>query len=844
MKRLLDQLSFKKNRYARPNQEWICGHADEGHSCPLGPDERGRCRHTGECFPAKSGDRWLCTRGEAHGGKCMEGPLPNGACAHPIALCQPTPSLRRNRGRLTWLLVALTLGVLLLVFAGKERRKWTSPGALSVHHATSGTECEDCHTPEKSNSNSFARPIVFQKRAAEDSQLCLKCHSLGPQPFSPHGAPAPALAAFTTRAKGEKSEPSLLLVAGTAVANVSRMTSGQLPCSTCHQEHHGKDFNIAHFSETQCQVCHRVQFASLAKGHPEFASYPYERRTRIYFDHATHIQEHFPATKEKAPTSCQACHIPAVAGGKMVVNSFEQSCAVCHADNISASSPVAFFRVPGIDVTSLARAGISIGQWPKDADDKLTPFMELLLGTDISGGKVLATLKGKDLLDLSGASPEQLSAASRLAWAVKEFLYDFEAEGQSFLIKRLREGLPPGQTSVPLTALTGGIPRAGLVSWRKEWMPDLLREVSDYRRGVLPPLPPVPRAAPKAPIAAPAQKAKQPPSDADILGGAESTKEQSSPAKPSATATPGDDILGGGEPSKEQSSPGKPSATATPGDDILGGGEPSKEQSPSAKPTAAAPVGDDILGGGAPVVTPSPAVAAAAPSRPPPRGKAGKRRALASPAPVFPTQSSQPKPETEAATDETWMAAGWFRAKDGFTLAYRPSGHADPFLAAWFNAAGIVPSVGSGILQTLATPTGPGSCGKCHTVDVIPNGAQRVNWTAARSEPNGHPFTKFSHTAHLSLMTEKGCQTCHVLSPSSKYSTYFQAADPTNPSSTNRDPSHFESNFAPLPKMECATCHTARIAGGSCLLCHNYHTGTFATDMSQVARIHPIASQK
>jgi hypothetical protein len=502
----------------------------------------------------------------------------------------------------------------------------------------------------------------------------------------------------------------------------------------------------------------------------------------------------------------------------MVVNSFEQSCAVCHADNISASSPVAFFRVPGIDVTSLARAGISIGQWPKDADDKLTPFMELLLGTDISGGKVLATLKGKDLLDLSSASPEQLAAASRLAWAVKEFLYDFEAKGQSFLIKRLREGLPPGQNSIPLTALTGGIPRTGLISWRKEWMPDLLREVSDYRRGVLPPLSPVPRAAPKAPIAAPAQKTKQPPSDADILGGAESTKEQPSPAKPSATATPGDDILGGGE--------------------------PSKEQSPSAKATAAAPVGDDILGGGAPVVTPSPAVAAAAPSRPPPRGKPGKRRALASPAPVLPTESSQPKPETEAATDEIWMAAGWFRAKDGFTLAYRPSGHADPFLAAWFNAAGIVPSVGSGILQTLATPTGPGSCGKCHTVDIIPSGAQRVNWTAARSEPNGHPFTKFSHTAHLSLMTEKGCQTCHVLSPSSKYSTYFQAADPTNPSSANRDPSHFESNFAPLPKMECATCHTARIAGGNCLLCHNYHTGTFATDMSQVARIHPLASQK
>lgn len=820
MRRLLDQLSFKKNRYARPNQDWICGHTDEGHPCPLGPDDRGRCRHTGECFPAKSGDRWLCTRRDAQGGKCSEGPLPNGACAHQIPPCQPKPSVRRVRGQLAWVLVALTLGILLVVLAGTGRRKWTNPGDLSVHHATSATECEDCHTPEKTKSSSFLHLAAFQKRAADDSQLCLKCHSLGPQPSSPHGVPAPTLAAFTTRSKAEKSDPTLLIRAGSAIANVNQMKSGGLTCSICHQEHHGKDFDIAHFSEAQCQVCHRVQFASLAKGHPEFATYPYQRRTRIYFDHASHIQDHFPAAKEKAPTSCQACHIPSVSGGKMIVNSFEQSCAVCHADNISKSSPVAFFRVPGIDAISLARAGISIGQWPKEADDELTPFMELLLGSDISGGKVLEVLKGRDLRDLRNATPEQLSAVSRLAWAVKEFLYDFEDKGQSFLMKRLQEGLPPGQHSVQLTALTGGLPRAGLISWRKEWMPDLLREVSDYRRGILPPPPPVPRAPAATPAPKPAEKTKQPPSDADILGGADSSKEQSPPAKPSATAPPGDDILGGGESAKPSVPPAKPGAAAPAGDDILGGGE-------SAKP-APAPV------------------TAAAPG-PPSRRDRGKRRGpppSATPVPKSGGGAPQPTPESESATDETWMAAGWFRAKDGFTLSYRPSGHADPFLAAWFNAATMVPSFGSGILKTLGAPTGPGSCSKCHSVDLTPNQAMKINWTAARPEPNAHQFTKFSHTAHLSLMTEKGCQTCHVLNLASKYNTFFQPADPTDPS-VNRDPSQFfESNFASLPKMECGSCHTPRIAGDNCLLCHNYHTGSFATDMSQVARIHPIAAQQ
>jgi hypothetical protein len=784
MRRLLDQLSFKKNRYARPNQGWICGRTDEGHPCPLGPNERGRCQHTGECFPAKSGDRWHCTRREAQGGKCAEGPLPTGACSHPIPPCQPLSSLRRTRGQFAWILGALTAAVLLLVLAGRSRREWIDPGELTVHHATSGTECEDCHILEKPASGSLVAAGLLQKRAGDDSQLCLKCHALGPEPFSPHGAPAPALAAFTSRSKAEKSKPSFLLRAGTAITNMNRVRSGQLACSTCHQEHHGKNFNIAHLSKQQCQVCHSVQFASLANGHPEFASYPYQRRTRIYFDHASHLQEHFPAAKEKAPTSCQACHVPAVSGGKMVVNNFEQSCSACHADNIGKSSPVAFFRVPGIDIGALSKASISIGQWPKDADDKMTPFMEFLLGSDTPGGQALAALKGKDLLDLRSASREQLAAAAKLAWAVKELLFDFEVEGQPFLLKRLQERLSPGQDAAQLAALAGGIPRAGLIAARKEWMPDLLREIPDYRRGILPappPPPPAPRAT-AAPV--PAEKAKQPSPDSDILGDT----------------------------------------------------EPTTGSTPPGKSTEAAPPGDDILGDSAPAV----------PSPPPSKRRRQKKTVLPPPPASPPPKTvAQPKPEIEPAADETWMSVGgWYRPKDGFTFAYRPSGHADPFLVAWLNISAAASSVASGILQNLTNPLGAGSCAKCHSVDGDRNGKSRINWIAARSEQNEHPFTKFSHTTHLSLMTERGCQTCHVLNPASKYGTYFQSADPTNPAGANRDPLHFESNFASLPKMECAKCHTARVAGDNCLLCHNYHTGSFATDMSRAARFHPIASQQ
>jgi hypothetical protein len=263
------------------------------------------------------------------------------------------------------------------------------------------------------------------------------------------------------------------------------------------------------------------------------------------------------------------------------------------------------------------------------------------------------------------------------------------------------------------------------------------------------------------------------------------------------------------------------------------------------KASAAAPPGDDILGAG------DLAAAPAAPAKKSSGAAGHSRRRGRTSAEAAPVQKaaegtlpSPPAPAAEFVSDEAWTATGWFRTADGFTLSYRPSGHADPFLAAWFNAAAAAPSLGQGILKNLGAATGPGTCAKCHTVDQVPNQGLRVNWTAARPVPNAHAFTKFSHTSHLSLMTEHGCQTCHVLNPASTYATFFQPGDPSSPSE-NRDPSHFfQSNFASLPKQQCSNCHTPRVAGDDCLLCHNYHTGTFATDMSKVARIHPLAAQE
>ena len=88
---------FDAQNYARPNQNWICGHAWQGNACRQGPDAKGRCRATAECKPVletKPGEtkgRWRCTR---PGCVCEAGPLPDGSCCRPIAKCSPVPTLR------------------------------------------------------------------------------------------------------------------------------------------------------------------------------------------------------------------------------------------------------------------------------------------------------------------------------------------------------------------------------------------------------------------------------------------------------------------------------------------------------------------------------------------------------------------------------------------------------------------------------------------------------------------------------------------------------------------------------------------------------------------------------
>jgi hypothetical protein len=72
-------------------------------------------------------------------------------------------------------------------------------------------------------------------------------------------------------------------------------------------------------------------------------------------------------------------------------------------------------------------------------------------------------------------------------------------------------------------------------------------------------------------------------------------------------------------------------------------------------------------------------------------------------------------------------------------------------------------------------------------------------WKSNRRAANLRPITKFDHGPHLTLPKLNDCQSCHPLG---------------------------KTDFLPIQKNQCSSCHQENAAGESCTQCHNYHVGS------------------
>lgn len=503
MSRPIEEYGFDPSRYERPNHQWLCGRTLEGRPCHVGPSSRGECRADRQCIPHAKGDRWTCTRPKAWGGTCSEGPMPDGICPHRIPKCQPMRSILGKRRIATFLIFSAALGALLFMLGGTNATTFVSPGELTRQHSSIRHDCSACHSNADAGFLEWTRQAVAGHPEIDESSLCLDCHEFGGHALSPHSQPPGQLAAVTERLQKSGSSrgtplPFRLLEMG---PEVPRTENGELACATCHQEHRGRDAELARISDIQCQTCHQNQFHGFSNGHPEFTDYPYERRTRLYFDHSTHYGRHFKLFKRimpdgAAPESCRTCHELDFSGDHVLVKDFEVSCADCHAQQIEDDvlPGVAFFRLPRIDKPALDEAGLDIGSWPEDLATTrlekrpLPPVMQLLLNADPEFQQVQRRLENVNPADLSEVPGDQLKAVADYVWAVKSLVFDVRERGRAALTERLETALAGSPSRNRLAVLVGaqsnGRSLANVLSTAADtWLPELKREVEAHRRG-------------------------------------------------------------------------------------------------------------------------------------------------------------------------------------------------------------------------------------------------------------------------------------------------------------------------------------------------------------------------
>jgi predicted CXXCH cytochrome family protein len=798
----LQSFSHLRSQYVRPTQRWVCGWTASGRPCRIGPNRHGECQARFECEPVLVGDRWECTRPPTAGGKCAGGPLGDGTCSCALAPCAPVRSERARRGRLIFYTFAALLAVVAVLLGGKHADSLIQPGRLSPQHAGIA-DCGACHTTFGAGPAGWLHAAFVRAVPKDAGKPCLACHEIGAQPLEAHSLDAQALTAL-----GKTLFVSLHPDASQAAAADVRLspvaTSGGA-CSNCHREHEGTRMPLTQVSDAICQTCHMQPFHSFADGHPEFGSYPYRRRTRIVFDHAQHYDRDFAQVdKSLVPADCTSCHALDPKGETVVLTPFEQSCGACHLDQIrgkeaTGDKGIAVLAAPVLDLDTLAARGAAIGSWPENSDAEMMPFLRFLLSRDQATAKDFATLGPLALDDLRQADADQITAATHIAWRIKELLYDLGTEGPAALVR-----VAGAKSDASDASLVAGLPPDAVRAAEADWFPGLADEVKRHREGA-----PVPMThkAPPAPIAPRSAAGGGGEAHAAILGGG------------------GGGLLGGAVASPPAATGAASSAPILGGGGGLLGAPPAPAPKPAEPPTQAAILGGGGLlggtppapnaGGNAPILGAGGGLLAASPPQ-----AAGQSAVIGAGQPLAPPEpQAAPKPVDA----ETWAAigGGWYRSSDA--LYYRPAVHADPFLQDWLDRTGREAADPSGpaarLFAALSASNAPGVCAKCHSIDRSADGALAVNWHPQLPDFTTHGFTKFAHAPHLSLFGMDGCKSCHQTNEKADYAATYKGNDPLT----------FAAGFEPVTRQACAQCHVASRAPDSCITCHDYHVGTVAS---------------
>lgn len=477
----LQSFNWKDSDYERPGDDWVCGRLCElGQSCRLGPDRLGGCQVQSRCQPEKKGEKYVCTRAAIHGGKCKTGPTEDGKCCQADTSCQPRRSLAAKRRLLSCMATAAGVLFCVFLFGHSSPTARLAPGDVTSAHAAIEDDCQACHASVEGGLGNLMHAAFDSSGAFKDSGRCLRCHrEIGENALFAHSLPVEQLSEKTERTLASNQAARTPLKLQLASLTGPLTARDQLTCATCHQEHHGRKAHLTQLTDSQCQSCHARQFESFEHGHPGLGDYPYQRRSRIYFDHNTHLRRYFVSDEFKRtmpdgikPESCQACHTPDASGRYMLTGTFAKTCASCHEPQIKdVEFPgVPFFALPVIP----SEAGISATGWPRSTGVFETPrlprLMELLLADDPDYQQAVRELEGVDYRRLDQLTESQQQSLGLIARAIKKLLFAISTRGESALNQRL------GKSGSACLNLKPSIVPV-LIQAQQLWFPDLIEEL-------------------------------------------------------------------------------------------------------------------------------------------------------------------------------------------------------------------------------------------------------------------------------------------------------------------------------------------------------------------------------
>lgn len=760
------------------------------------------------------------------------------------------------------------------------------PGPLTSGHAAI-ENCNACHTKSGSNKISWLHGLVAADPLG-DSKACLTCHKMPATAFNAHGASAEVLTQSTRRlakiAAGSAAPRSA--IAQSVAFPMKDVIAGGLYCATCHQEHQGKSFTLSKISNEQCRSCHVVKFDSFDGQHPKFVNFPFERRTRIIYDHASHFGKHYPdlAKKDPAkniPSTCSACHNSNNDRRVMATALFDQTCTTCHLgqilgkERVSGPKGIAFLTLPGLDLETLQKKNALIGEWPDASDTQLTPFMKMMINRNEKGRALVKATDGLNLQDLANASDGQIKAVTDLVWEIKGLFHALIKGKASDVLGNLNVDGQAKLSAALVTDLTAGIPRDAIIGAQQEWLPNLATEMATG-----PVTPPKELPGPDAPQAIPEPIQPGVVSEtATEAGAAEANAEtENAEAKLAAAketlcaekAAPPEDAAAETEPdgdgealsAEEQLAAVKgrlPLPTGTPraikarSEDAEAKPDGGKEslcadEPPPAETEAQA---ENAAGESEPAVAEAEAgsEAPAANEEPPGNeaeqfddllfptgsGKAGQTDEAGGIAPAV----AQPIPETTAAQTqaqaqpltgiesdvdpEAWAEyGGWYR--QDYTIYYRPTGHKDKFIQSWLVLTG--PQAPKGGTNPAAAVfdylTSKDAQGSCTKCHSVDDIRGKARVVNFSPASVANKKGRFTNFIHEPHMGIMDNRGCLTCHSLEKRNSYLKSYE-------QGSPWKFTAGFGAVKKELCQTCHTSGEARQDCLLCHKYHVNGAAT---------------